>query len=134
MKWRATVDREVAPLGLTHSQYALLASLRGLSHDGSRPTQRELADYSGLEPMYVSKLARALEAAGLIERTEHPRDPRAIELALTRKGVAIVDKAVAKVRALHDELTAPLGGMQSRQTRELVGALRALLGEQETHQ
>src|SRR3954465_4049645 len=106
MKWRATVDREVAELGLTHSQYALLGSLRGLSADGSRPTQRELADYSGLEPMYVSKLARTLEGAGMGERRAHPQDPRAVQVALTRHGITIVDQAIAKVRALQEELTA----------------------------
>jgi DNA-binding MarR family transcriptional regulator len=131
MKFRAAVDRAVAPLGLTHSQYSLLGSLRGLSRDGTRPTQRELADYSGLEPMYVSKIARSLESAGLIERTEHPRDPRAVQLALTRRGVVVVDKAIAIVRALQDEVTAPLGGVDSKRTRDFVAALRALLGEQE---
>jgi DNA-binding MarR family transcriptional regulator len=131
MKWRSTVDREVADFGLTHSQYAFLASLRGLSADGSRPTQRELADYSGLEPMYVSKLARSLEGAGMIERREHPQDPRAVQVALTRHGITIVDHAIAKVRALQEGLTAPLGGTRSRRSRELVASLRVLLGDQE---
>src|SRR5882672_7682555 len=80
MKWRAVLDRAVAPLGLTHAQYSLLASLYGLTRSGARPSQRELADFSGLEPMYVSKLARTLERAGLVERSENPSDPRAVEL------------------------------------------------------
>ncbi|MER6983053.1 MarR family transcriptional regulator, partial [Streptomyces carpinensis] len=62
MKWRVAVDRAVAPLGLTHAQYALMASLYGMSRSGLRPSQRRLADRTGLEPLYVSKLARALEA------------------------------------------------------------------------
>jgi DNA-binding MarR family transcriptional regulator len=131
MKWRATVDREVAEFGLTHSQYSFLASLRALSAGGSHPSQRELADFSGLEPMYVSKLARALEANGLITRREHPHDPRAVQLELTRNGLTVVDKAIAKVAALHEELTAPLGGMRSTRTAETVAALRALLGDEE---
>jgi hypothetical protein len=36
-KWRAAVDRAVAPLGLTHAQYSLLASLYGLSRSGTAP-------------------------------------------------------------------------------------------------
>jgi DNA-binding MarR family transcriptional regulator len=134
MKLRVAVDRAVAPLGLTHSQYALLGSLRAFSRDGTQPTQRELADYSGLEPMYVSKLARALEESGLIQRTEHPRDPRAVQLALTRRGVATVDKAVAIVSALHHDVFAPLGGVRSKRTEEFVAALQALLGDQEVRQ
>ncbi|GHI03432.1 hypothetical protein Scel_17530 [Streptomyces cellostaticus] len=30
MKWRVAVDRAVAPLGLTHAQYSLVASLYGM--------------------------------------------------------------------------------------------------------
>src|SRR3954451_3783595 len=82
MKWRVAVDRAVAPLGLTHAQYSLMASLYGMQRDGRRPSQRQLADYTGLEALYVSKLARAPETAGLIDRTRDPVDPRAIQLSL----------------------------------------------------
>src|SRR5437879_6567905 len=110
MKWRAAVDRAVAPLGLTHAQYVLLASLYGLALSGSRPSQRELADSAGLEPVYVSRLARALETSGMIERTEDPLDPRAVELALTQHGIDAVVPAIAAVRELHKVLLAPIGG------------------------
>ena len=86
MKWRVAVDRAVAPLGLTHAQYSLVASLYGMQRSGRRPSQRHLADHTGLEALYVSKLARALESAGLVERTRDPRDPRAVQLALTEQG------------------------------------------------
>ncbi|CAM5250393.1 hypothetical protein SGRIM128S_08933 [Streptomyces griseomycini] len=72
MKWRVAVDRAVAPLGLTHAQYSVVATLHGMRRSGERPSQRRLADHTGLEPLYVSKLARALEAAGLLERTRTP--------------------------------------------------------------
>lgn len=85
-KWRVAVDRAVAPLGLTHAQYSLVASLYGMRRVGERPSQRRLADHTGLEALYVSKLARALESAGLVERTRDPRDPRAVQLALTAEG------------------------------------------------
>lgn len=128
MKWRAAVDRAVAPLGLTHAQYSLLASLYGLSRTGTQPSQRELADYTGLEPIYVSKLARALQQAGLLARTEHPADPRAVQLRLTEHGTAVVLRAIAIVGALHEELTAPIGGTHSRRNHELARTLRTLLG------
>ena len=77
MKWRVAVDRALAPLGLTHAQYVLLASLYGMERAGRRPTQRELADHTGLEALYASKLARALDADGLIRRDRDPADTRA---------------------------------------------------------
>ena len=107
LKWRAAVDRAVRPLGLTHAQYSLLASLFGQSRQGIQPSQRELADITGLEPVYVSKLARALERSGLVERLDHPADPRAFSL----------------------RLTAPIGGPRSVRARQLSDTLQTLLGD-----
>jgi DNA-binding MarR family transcriptional regulator len=127
-KLRAAVDRELAPLGLTHAQYTLLASLYGFSRSGAKPSQRELADWTGLEPIFVSKLARALEQAGLIERTGHPGDLRAVQLRLTDDGAAVAERAIAIVRTFQEEFTAPIGGTQSQPARDLVRTLQTLLG------
>jgi DNA-binding MarR family transcriptional regulator len=127
-KWRAAVDRAVGPLGLTHAQYSLLASLYGLTRSGARPSQRELADFSGFEPIYVSKLIRALEQAGLVTRAAHPADPRAVQLTITEQGTEVILRAVVVVRDLQEELTAPIGGTAGPRNRALVETLQALLG------
>lgn len=127
-KLRATVDRLLAPLGLSHAQYTLLASLYGFSRAGGQPNQRELADWTGLEPIFVSKLARALERDGLVERAEHPVDPRALQLRLTEHGAAVAQRAIALVEAFQEDFTAPIGGTHSQRNRELVRTLQTLLG------
>ncbi|MFH9011289.1 MarR family winged helix-turn-helix transcriptional regulator [Streptomyces sp. NPDC017943] len=127
MKWRVAVDRAVAPLGLTHAQYSLLASLHGMQRGGERPSQRRLADHTGLEPLYVSKLARALETAGLLERTRDPRDPRAVQLALTEQGQDVTRRAITVVHGLLQQLLEPLGGLDGTRTRAFVRDLTALL-------
>lgn len=127
MRWRAAVDRAVAPLGLTHAQYAVLASLYGMARAGRRPSQRQLADHTGLEPLYVSKLARALASAGLIERTEDPADSRAVQLTLTRRGRDATEAGIAVVHDLQDHLLAPLGGPGSDRSRALIDTLSTLL-------
>nr|BAQ21966.1 putative regulator [Streptomyces versipellis] len=126
-KWRVAVDRAVAPLGLTHAQYSLVASLHGMQRDGERPSQRRLADHTGLEPLYVSKLARALESAELIERTRDPRDPRAVQLALTEQGQDVTRRAVQVVQGLLEQLLQPLGGLDSPRTRTFKSELAVLL-------
>ncbi|MEW2527123.1 MarR family transcriptional regulator [Streptomyces sp. NPDC047071] len=126
-KWRVAVDRAVAPLGLTHAQYSLVASLYGMQLDGERPSQRRLADHTGLEALYVSKLARALESAGLVERTRDPRDPRAVQLALTARGQAVTREAIAVVQGLLGQLLEPLGGLDAPRTREFTAELSTLL-------
>lgn len=111
MKWRVAVDRALAPLDLTHAQYSLLGSLLGMQHgkDETRgPSQRRLADHTGLEPLYVSKLARTLEAAGLVSRLPDPADTRAVQLVLTPHGREVTTRAVGIVHDLMEELLAPL--------------------------
>ena len=120
MRWRSAIDRAITPLGLTNAQYSVLAPLLGMERSGQRPSQRQLADFTGLEPLYVSKLARALEQAGLIERSGHPDDSRAVQLSLTDQGREVTAQATERVRGLQDELTAPLGGLDSPATRNLI--------------
>ncbi|WP_251095962.1 MarR family transcriptional regulator [Streptomyces sp. Caat 7-52] len=127
MKWRVAVDRAVAPLGLTHAQYSLVASLHGMQRSGLRPSQRRLADHTGLEALYVSKLARGLEAAGLLERTRDPADPRAVQLALTEEGRETTRRAIDIVQGLLRQLLAPLGGPDSQRAQEFTRDLTALL-------
>ncbi|QFR01808.1 MarR family transcriptional regulator [Streptomyces phaeolivaceus] len=127
MKWRVAVDRAVAPLGLTHAQYSLVASLYGMHRAGRRPSQRQLADHTGLEALYVSKLARALETSGLLERTRDPRDPRAVRLALTEEGREVARRAIEVVQGLMDQLLEPLGGLDGTRTEELARDLTTLL-------
>lgn len=126
-KWRVAVDRALAPLGLTHAQYALVASLHGMRRDGLRPSQRQLADHTGLAALYVSKLARALETAGLLERERDPRDPRAVRLTLTEQGREATRRAIAVVQELMGQLLEPLGGLDSARTREFARELTILL-------
>ncbi|WP_042374944.1 MarR family winged helix-turn-helix transcriptional regulator [Streptacidiphilus neutrinimicus] len=127
MKWRVAVDRALAPHGLTHAQYSLLGSLLGMQLSGRQPTQRELADHAGLEPLYVSKLARTLEGAGLVTRTPHPTDTRAVRLSLSDHGRETTERAVAIVHDLLDRQFAPLGGLDSPRTGAFARELTALL-------
>jgi DNA-binding MarR family transcriptional regulator len=127
MKWRAEVDRRLAPLDLTHAQYSLLASLYGLTWAGARPSQRELADFAGLEPIYVSKLVKALERDGLLRRSVSQADSRAVELELTEGGQARILDAMVVVRGFLDDALAPIGGPDGEQNQVFMRLLEALL-------
>jgi DNA-binding MarR family transcriptional regulator len=127
MKWQAAVDRAVTPLGLTHAQYSLLGSLRAMTTAGERPSQRELAEYTGLDAIFVSKLIATLERNGLVARATHPMDSRAVELSLTDVGVEVIDRAVVVVLDLQDQLTEPLGGLDSKNTKQFITTMQRLL-------
>lgn len=126
-RWRAILDRALAPHGLTQAQYSVLAPLYGLTRDGSRPSQRQLADLTGLDAVYISKLVRALERQGLVTRAASAADPRAVELSLTEQGIETSQRTIQLVHDMRDQLTAPLGGNDSGRTAELAAMLRELL-------
>lgn len=125
--WRTAVDAAIAHLDLTHARYSLLSTLRGMNDEGRVPTQREIADHTGLDPIYVSKLARTLADQGFLRRTTDPHDSRAVRLLITDRGTEVIDPAIAIVRALQDDLLAPLGGVGSPATAEFTRTLALLL-------
>ncbi len=127
MKWRGAVDRALAPLDLTHAQYVILSSIYGMDRAGRQPSQRELADHTGLEALYVSKLARGLDADGLLLRVRDPGDSRAVRLALSDRGHEVVGPAMRTVKALVDQLLTPLGGTDDPRTAAFVRDLTVLL-------
>ncbi|WP_309230355.1 MarR family transcriptional regulator [Nocardia sp. SYP-A9097] len=126
-RWRAVLDRALSAHGLTQAQYSVLAPLYGLTRDGARPSQRRLADLTGLDAVYISKLVRALEKQGLVIRAASTSDPRAVELSLTPRGVETARRTIQLVHEMRDQLTAPLGGNDSERTAELAAMLRELL-------
>lgn len=121
------MDRELAPYGLTAAQYSVLASLYGLTRGGDRPSQRELAEFAGLETMYLSKLVRVLERAGLVERTRSAADARALQLTPTEEGVRTVRLARTKVLELEERRLAALGGRDGEDGVRLREVLTQLL-------
>jgi DNA-binding MarR family transcriptional regulator len=127
VKWRAGLDRALAPLGLTSAQYGVLASLHGLSRSGTQPSQRELAEFVGLEPMFVSTLARALQRGGLLERRANTADPRALQLNLTARGIKVVTAARTIVVQLEHRRLAALGGPGSDRSVGFKESLLTLL-------
>lgn len=126
-KWGALLDRTLAPFGLTQAQYSVLATLYGVSRAGGQPSQRELSDHTGLDPVFVSKLVRTLEANDLLRRTADPADSRAVRLTLTDHGAEVVEASIDRVMTLQEQLAEPLGGPRSEQTREFIATLTTLL-------
>lgn len=119
--WQRRVREALSPLGLTHAQFVLLASLVVLGEE--QPiTQRELADFSGIDPMTTSKGIRALESRGLAERVPHPTDRRAQTLTATATGADLASRATAAVEQADRDYFSVLGACADRLT-DLLGAL-----------
>ena len=97
LAWRQALDSGLRPLGLTHTQFNLLASVHWLSNQSGPPTQQEAAEMSGADRMMASKVLRTLEDRGLITRVQDAQDSRAKRLAATPEGRDLVRQAVRVV-------------------------------------
>ncbi len=71
----------------------------------------------------ASRIARALVSKGYAERTSHPSDGRAIQLAPTAAGRALENRIKGEIRDRHRRALAPFG---AELRRALPAALRAL--------
>lgn len=91
--WQRKQLEVLKPLELTHVQFALLSGLEHLEGKEEAVTQRSLADYAKADPMMTSQVVRSLEKKGLLIRSEHASDARALRLTTTPKGREIVKKA-----------------------------------------
>src|SRR5690349_10636627 len=81
--WQQRQRAALQPMGLTHVQFVLLASLVWLTQRGATVTQTLLAEQAQTDLMMTSQVVRALEARGLLTRATPAQDRRARVLAPT---------------------------------------------------
>ena len=91
-QWRRTLDKTLAPLGLTQ---AMWLPLLHLEHADGAMRQKDLAQSLALDSSSVVRLIDGLEAQGWVQRLDDS-DRRVKRIQLTPKGHAQVE-AVKKV-------------------------------------
>jgi DNA-binding MarR family transcriptional regulator len=106
--WIRKLNATLAPLGMTHLQFILMASTAWLARSGS-VSQSRLAHFCTMDPMLISKTLRTLERHGMILRKNDPTDSRAKQLMLTKRGLSQFIRAVPDVELAYEEFFAPIG-------------------------
>jgi DNA-binding MarR family transcriptional regulator len=109
LRWQREVAAALAPVGLTHVQFVLLASTWWLSKQGERPTQVRLAAQAGTDVKMTSQVVRTLEQKGLVERAVDAADTRARRLRPTRRGAQLAPRAIELVERVDAEFFSKLG-------------------------
>jgi DNA-binding MarR family transcriptional regulator len=109
--------------GVTYPGLRLLQAL----HCNGPAKMVTLAEGLGLSARNMTALADALEAEGLVRRTAHPTDRRAILLELTPTGLAAADESLAPRLAalgrLFDELSPAARAGLAKALTTLVAAI-----------
>jgi DNA-binding MarR family transcriptional regulator len=112
-----------ARFGINGGEFDVLASLRR-SGGGYALTPTALCAATMLSSGGMTDRLDRLEKAGLIERRRHPTDRRGTLVALTRRGFALVEKAVA---AHLENERAVLAGLAKAEQKQLAALLAKLI-------
>jgi DNA-binding MarR family transcriptional regulator len=121
-RWQRHIGKYFVTLGLTHTQYVLLAASHYLAIRREAPTQTALSAFTGIDKMLVSRGLRELEKRGAIARTMHSSDSRALRVELTGAGRRLTrEVSIVAVRA-HREFFGRLGSDRAV-LAELLGRL-----------
>lgn len=126
MRWQRNTNDALGALGLTHTQFVVLAAAAWLTRQGATATQTDIANHAQLDKMMTSKIVRNLQERGFVERAEHETDTRAKTVMLTADGQTILNRALRLVEASDTALFAPLGST----TEEFSAQLRVLWAQQ----
>lgn len=101
LRWQRTIAAALQPVGLTHVQFVLLASVWWLSDQASStrhlPSQRAVAAHADTDVMMTSQVLRSLERRGLLTRAADPTDARVKRLTVTQDGRLLAEQAVILV-------------------------------------
>ncbi len=93
----ARVEATLRPFRVTFARYEVLMLLR-FSRRGSLP-MKVIASRLQVHPTSVTNAVDRLEDAGLVSRSAHPDDRRALVVALTPAGRTLAERATAALNA-----------------------------------
>ena len=93
----ARIDTALRPFGLSFARYELLRLL-GFTREGRMPMASAIARLQ-VHPTSVTNAVDRLEDAGLVTRSTHPEDRRAMLVALTPSGRALAERATQTLNA-----------------------------------
>lgn len=118
------LERQLAPLGLTAQQAALLMHASQQEASPSRLTELLGTDTAGM-----TRLLDRLEAKGLLRRRHHPADRRAVIIELTGDGRALAPRLPPIFGRVVTQL---LAGFSAEDIDRLAAMLQRMLGNLRT--
>jgi DNA-binding MarR family transcriptional regulator len=105
---RTVVDKALKPLGVTRSQWWVLANLS--RHNGEGMMQTELAKVMDVGKVTLGGLIDRLEVSGYVERQPDPVDRRAKRVVMTVKGTKLLSQIQKVAKKVNGEI---MGGIAS---------------------
>jgi MarR family transcriptional regulator for hemolysin len=104
---RTVVDKALRPMGITRSQWWVLANLS--RHNGQGMMQTELAKVMDVGKVTLGGLIDRLEAGGLVKRQPDPTDRRAKRVVMTPKGTKLLADIQSIATKVNDQILNGIG-------------------------
>jgi DNA-binding MarR family transcriptional regulator len=101
--WRRLVETALIEIGLTYSQFILLASLERLNSHQSAVAQVELARHCRTDITMTSQILRTLERKGYIERKMQKGNERSKFPKVTKRGAQLIEQALPIVEKVDQQ-------------------------------
>jgi DNA-binding MarR family transcriptional regulator len=122
---RTVFDQHVRPLGITRSQWWVLANLS--RHDGAGLMQAELARLLDVGKVTLGGLVDRLEEGGFVLRTPDKNDRRSKLLTITSKGFDVLKRMETVGRELNGHIMRGISQKQQEEFEEILSIMKSNL-------
>lgn len=116
------VGQTLKPFDITEPQYNVLRILRG--QNGKAMNLYEIQDRMIQKMSNVSRLIDKLVAKKLVTRKESKENRRRVDIAITQKGLELLDEAEPLIEPHYKKISANLTKEQAKQLGDLLDMLR----------
>jgi MarR family transcriptional regulator, transcriptional regulator for hemolysin len=122
---RTVVDKALRPLGVTRSQWWVLANLS--RHNGAGMLQTELSKVMDVGKVTLGGLIDRLEASNYVERRPEPGDRRAKRVVMTPKGIKLLGQIQKIGKVVNGEIMAGISASDVLRAEKLLHKMKQRL-------
>jgi MarR family transcriptional regulator, transcriptional regulator for hemolysin len=119
---RTVFDQRVKPLGITRSQWWVLANLS--RHEGEDMMQIELARLLDVGKVALGGLIDKLESNGLVARTPDKLDRRSKRVSVSAKGRAVLRRMNVIGVEMNSQIMRGISAREQRQLEEMLSIMK----------
>src|SRR3984893_15513918 len=122
---RTVVDKALRPMGVTRSQWWVLANLS--RHNGDGMMQTELAKVMDVGKVTLGGLIDRLEITGLVKRQGDPEDRRAKLVVMTPRGLKLLFEIQAIAKSVNARIMSGIPSSDIRQAEAVLHTMKRQL-------
>lgn len=125
-KWNSEITLNLKPLGLTHTQFVILATTLWCEKEQTSPSQTKISALTRLDKMTISKALKNLVEKNLVVKNKAPNDSRSFVLNLSETGQSLTLQAISVVEEIDDKIFGSLGSAKKDKFLSLILELKSL--------